>query len=111
VPKPTLDEIKARANYCTWHTAHGKDDIPTLIAVIEKAQKGQEGAKRDAKRNAERMEQAVAEHTAVVRQKAVLVKEVEGLQAKLDILNGAQAEVGRLRDVLDHIKETADYPR
>ena len=112
MPKPpTFDEIKARANYCTWHTVHGPQDIQTLLKLLERAQKASEGHKKDAKKHHERLEQVQADHAAGVREKKRLVEQADTLQGQLDILNGAQTEVGHLREVLDHIREAADYPK
>jgi len=111
MPGPTLDEIKARSSYCTWHTVHGPKDIETLLRLLDRAKKAAEGHKADAKKHHGHWEQTQAAHASVVKAKGILQAQLTKLRTQVESLNGAEEAADKLRGVLDHIREVSDYPR
>tara|TARA_Y100000310_G_scaffold137694_1_gene136664 strand:- start:898 stop:1248 length:351 start_codon:yes stop_codon:yes gene_type:complete len=109
VDKPSLEQIRERAKYCSWHTAHGPKDVPTVIEMYEKAMGASARSLEKSKKHAGVAEAARAEVESLHKQKAALQKQVADLAGVEKKRAKLQAEANELRGVLSFIREAAEH--
>jgi len=107
--KPSLEEIKQRAKYCSWHGAHGPRDVTTVIEMYEKSAKAAQIHLEKSKKHAADAGQARSEVKTLHKQIGDLRPNVKALARAEADRDALRAERNELRHVLNFIREAAEH--